>query len=67
VGVSELLESPENAAAQLSKLCFRVFKGEGAERTLARLLDVAAYGKQVEQRGTQIWQEIQKIAGVLHR
>ncbi len=61
VKVSQLLESPEEAAAHLSRVCLRVFRGEGSTRTLARQLDIAAYGKQVEDKGEQIWKQLQTI------
>ena len=64
VSVSQLLAAPEEAATHLSRQCLRVFRGEGSERTLARQLDVAAYGRQVEDNAAQIWEEIRQRAGV---
>lgn len=58
LSVSRLLSVPEEAAAHLSRVCLRVFKGEGTLRTLARQLDIAAYGKQVEEAASRIWGEI---------
>lgn len=63
VSVSQLLAAPEEAAAHLSRVCLRVFKGEGTERTLARQLDVAAYGNQVEENAAQIWGEMRQLGG----
>jgi len=60
--VSRLLAAPEEAAAHLSRVCLRVFRGIGTERTLARQLDIAAYGKQVEESAAQIWGEIRQLA-----
>ena len=62
INISKLLSVPEEAAAHLSRICFRVFKGEGNLRPLARQLDIAAYGKQIEERAPQIWEEIQHHA-----
>jgi hypothetical protein len=61
MSVSQLLAEPEVAAAHLSRVCVRVFRGKGAERTLARQLDIAAYGKQVEEAAPNIWAEIRKV------
>jgi hypothetical protein len=62
VTVSNLLASPEDAAARLSKSCLRVFQGHGEECTLTRQLDVAAYGKHVEETGAEIWKCIRESA-----
>lgn len=64
VSVSQLLEAPEEAATHLSRVCLRVFRGEGRHRTLARQLDIAAYGKNIEEVAPQIWGEMQKISPV---
>jgi hypothetical protein len=61
ISVSQLLTEPEAAAAHLSKVCVRVFRGEGFERTIARQLDIAAYGKQVEEAAPNIWAEIRQL------
>jgi len=64
LSVSQLLAAPEGSAAHLSRACLRVFKGEGTQRTLARQLDTAAHGRQVEEVAAQIWGEIRQLAGV---
>ncbi len=64
VSVGQLLAAPEETATHLSRVCLRVFRGEGRLRTLARQLDIAAYGKQVEEYAVQMWQEIRQLAGV---
>lgn len=61
--VAQLLGSPEETAGHLSRVCMRVFQGEGSSRGLARQLDVAAYGRQVEEAGPQIWAELKRLAG----
>jgi hypothetical protein len=61
LNVSQLVSDPEEAAAHLSRVCLRVFQGEGTHRTLARQLDVAAYGTRIEELGGQIWPEIQRL------
>jgi hypothetical protein len=60
--VSDLLAAPEEAAAQLSRVCVRVFRGDTSHRSLARQLDVAAYGRQIEEIGDAVWTELQLLA-----
>lgn len=61
--VSQLPTAPGGAAGHLSRVCLRVFKGEGKARTLARQLGIAAYGRQVEEAAPHIWKEIQHLSG----
>jgi hypothetical protein len=60
--VSDLLAVPEEAASRLSRVCVHVFQGETKYRSLARHIDVAAYGRQIEGIGEGIWTELQKLA-----
>jgi hypothetical protein len=62
MSVLQVLRDPEEAAAHLSRVCLRVFKGEGTHRTLARQLDIAAYGTQIEELGSRIWGEMRRLA-----
>ncbi len=61
--MSDLLAAPEEAAAHLSRVCMRVFRGEKSHRGLARQLDIAAYGRQIEDIADAIWAEVQGVAG----
>jgi hypothetical protein len=60
--VLDLLAAPEEAAAQLSRICVRVFRGETSHRGLARQVDVAAYGRQIDEIGSAVWAELQRLA-----
>lgn len=63
ITVGELLAAPEEAAAHLSRVCIRVFQGDTKHRSLARQVDVAAYGRQIEEIGESIWPELQRLVG----
>jgi hypothetical protein len=60
--ISDLLAAPEEAAAQLSRICVCVFRGDTKHRGLARQADVAAYGRQIEGIGDAVWTELQRLA-----
>jgi schlafen family protein len=62
IKVSDLLAAPEEAASNLSRVCVRVFRGDTSHRGLARQLDVAAYGQQIEEVGGAVWVELQRLA-----
>jgi len=61
IKVSDVLAAPEEAAANLSRVCVHVFRGNTSYRSLARQLDVAAYGRQVEEVGAAAWVELQRL------
>lgn len=60
--ISDLLAAPEEAAARLSRICLRVFQGDTKYRSLARHVDVAAYGRQIEGISDAIWTELLRVA-----
>jgi len=62
--IKTLLDSPQQAAAHLSKVCLNVFKGDKEARDVARTLDVAAYGQQVIVREAEVWDELCKLLGL---
>jgi len=52
--VNDLLNNQELASKYLSKACMDVFKGEKNERSIARTLDILAYGKLIEEKAEKI-------------
>ena len=56
-----MLAAPEEAAAHLSRVCIQVFQGNTKHRSLARLIDVAAYGRQIEEIGENMWPELERL------
>ena len=60
VRVSDVLADPELAANHLSQLCVSIFDGKGGTplRSIARRLDMAAYGGAIQERAQDIWAEI---------
>ena len=60
VTVGELLTAPDQAATHLSDACIKIFEGEKKYKSLARNLDVLAYGEQLNARAS----EIRKAMGV---
>jgi hypothetical protein len=61
--MSDFIEKPERAAAALSRVCMRIFKGETNLRTAARSLDYLAYGSDLLKKSTKIAQTIIKSIG----
>jgi len=50
----KLIADPELAASLLSTACMRVFEGEKAMRSTARILDYFAYGEQIRAKAAAI-------------
>jgi hypothetical protein len=58
---ARLLESPQEAAALLSKSCMSVFEGSQEQKSMARKLDIMAYGKLLSTRSAEIVEALNKI------
>ncbi len=61
--VKDCLENPEYAAAQLSKVCMKIFNGESQLRSVARNLDYFAYGLEIKKLSPKISKAIIKEIG----
>ena len=63
VRVRELLESPQQASACLSKACMSVFNGDMTQRGICRQFDVLAYGTEFVQLEAQVLAALRKEIG----
>jgi hypothetical protein len=61
ISAKHLLASPEEASGHLSRICLAAFGGETKNRPTARLIDVAAYGTEVEKRAPQLWDALRAL------
>lgn len=61
--VRDLIASPEQAAALLSKVCVNIFQGNSDQMSLARSLDYIAYGPAIKVRGAAIAKGVSKEIG----
>jgi hypothetical protein len=61
--VKDLLDNPEEAAAYLSRICMKIFEDQPQLRSVARILDYFAYGREVEKRSNQITKAMIKEIG----
>ncbi len=59
----DLLENREHASIMLSKACMLVFQGKDTYRSIARNLDYITYGKDIQERASQITKGIIKTVG----
>jgi len=64
VTIQEAMQDPRLTARWLSQVCMKVFQGERKWRTPARVLDVLAYGSKIEDRSSEILQQIKKFGDV---
>jgi hypothetical protein len=60
VCVAELLKSPQQASACLSKACMSVFSGDMTQRTVCRKFDILAYGAEFSQMEGQVLAALEK-------
>lgn len=63
ISATEALDSPETAAAALSKACMCVFQGTSRCRSIARNLDYLVYGPQLRPRAMRIHKAILAYIG----
>lgn len=64
VTIHEAMQDPRLTATWLSQVCMKVFQGERKWRAPARVLDVLAYGSKIEDRSSEILQQIKKFGDV---
>ncbi len=61
VKINELLREPDYAAKYLSEICFQIFKGEKKYKSLARELDIFAYGNQLISKSNDVAKAISDL------
>jgi len=59
IKISQLLKTPSESAGHLSRVCMSIFKGEKSLKPLSRIIDIIAYGNELNRKSKEIIESLQ--------